>query len=143
MDYMGKNLINGFFIAYAKKDGACVQDNASFNPIYFNADEWIKFAKDCGMKYFVVTAKHHEGFALFKSFDKFNVVDATPFKRDIILELSNACKKYGIKFGIYYSQDLDWHDPNGGGYKSNHIPCSGVSWDNSWDFKDEKKKNYY
>lgn len=115
---------------------------STFNPIYFDADEWVKFAKDCGMKYIVITAKHHEGFALFKSFDKFNVVDSTPFKRDIILELSHACKKYGLKFGIYYSQDLDWHEEHGGGYLSNDQWCSGTTWDNSWDFLDSSKKDY-
>ena len=114
-----------------------------FNPIYFNADEIIKFAKDVGMKYFVVTSKHHDGFALFHSkVDKYNVVDATPCKRDIIGELANACAKYNMKFGLYYSQDLDWHDENGGGYLSNHIKCSGVSWDNSWDFTDASKKDF-
>ena len=114
-----------------------------FNPIYFDADEWVGFAKECGMTYFVITAKHHEGFALFKSeADSFNSVDATPFGRDIIKELSEACKRHGLKFGIYYSQDLDWHEKHGGGYKSNHIWCSGVSWDNSWDFKNPEEKDF-
>ena len=57
----------------------------AFNPVYFNADEIVKFAKDCGMKYLVFTSKHHEGFAMYHSkVDKFNVVDATPFKRDVL-----------------------------------------------------------
>ena len=89
----------------------------AFNPIYFDAEEWVKCAKDAGMTYIVVTSKHHDGFALFKSeASDFNVVDATPFKRDIIKELSDACRKYGLKFGLYYSQELDWHEFNGGGY---------------------------
>ena len=114
-----------------------------FNPIYFDADEWIRLAKDCGMKYFVITSKHHDGFAMFHSrVDKYNVVDATPFGRDVVGELANACARHGLKFGLYYSQDLDWHDPNGGGYLSNHIPCAGKTWDNSWDFPDEKAKNF-
>lgn len=114
----------------------------AFNPVYFDADEWVKFAKECGMKYLVVTTKHHEGFALFHSkVDKYNVVDATPFKRDIVGELANACAKYGLKLGFYYSQDLDWHDPNGGGYLS-HGGCAGVSWDNSWDFPNAAEKNF-
>lgn len=63
-----------------------------FNPIYFDADEWIRLAKDCGMKYFVITSKHHDGFAMFHSrVDKYNVVDATPFGRDVVGELANAC----------------------------------------------------
>ncbi len=114
-----------------------------FNPICFNADEIIKFAKECGMKYFVITTKHHDGFALFHSkVDKYNVVDATPFKRDIIEEFANACAKHGVKLGFYYSQDLDWHEEHGGGYLSNHIPCAGHSWDNSWDFPNEDKKDF-
>ena len=79
-----------------------------FNPVFFDADEWVQIAKDAGMKYFVVTAKHHEGFALFKSqASKFNVVDATPFGRDIIGELAESCRKYGMKLGLYYSQAID------------------------------------
>jgi len=115
----------------------------AFNPLYFNADELIQLAKDCGMEYFVVTSKHHDGFALFHSkASAFNSYDATPFHRDIIEELANACARKGIKLGLYYSQDLDWHEEHGGGYKSNHIRCAGVSWDNSWDFPDESKKDY-
>ena len=115
---------------------------ASFNPIYFNADEWIKLARRCGMKYFVVTSKHHDGFAMFHSkADRFNVVDATPFRRDVIGEIAEACYKYGLKLGLYYSQELDWHHPHGGGY-DNTSGCSGVSWDNSWDFKDRENKDF-
>lgn len=112
----------------------------AFNPIYFNADEWVDLAKKAGMKYMVVTTKHHEGFALFHSkVDKFNVVDATPFKRDIIKELSDACHKKGLKFGIYYSQALDWHEKNGAGYDK----VENIRWCNCWDFKDKKSKNYH
>ena len=115
----------------------------AFNPVYFNADVWVRFAKECGMKYFVITSKHHEGFALFHSkVDKFNVVDATPFGRDIIGELSEACYKHGLKFGLYYSQDLDWHEEHGGGYLSGHIPCAGTAWCNDWDFPNNDKKNF-
>ena len=72
---------------------------SAFNPIYFNADEWVDIAIESGMKYMVMTSKHHEGFALYHSkVDKFNVVDATPFKRDIVGELANACAKKGMKF---------------------------------------------
>lgn len=113
-----------------------------FNPIYFNADEWIRLAKDAGMKYFVFTSKHHDGFAMFRSrVDKYNVVDATPFKRDVVEELANACAKHGLKLGLYYSQELDWHHPHGGGYDQ-FCPCSGTSWDNNWDYPDREKKNF-
>ena len=115
----------------------------AFNPVFFDAEEWVKLAKDCGMKYFVVTSKHHDGFAMFHSkVDKYNVVDATPFGRDVIGEIAEACYKHGLKTGLYYSQDLDWHHPDGGGYLSNHIPSQGVTWDNSWDFPDAANKNF-
>ncbi len=115
----------------------------AFNPVYFNADEWVRFAKECGMKYIVVTSKHHEGFAMFKSrADKFNIVDATPFGHDVMAELAEACYKHDMKLGLYYSQDLDWHEKNGGGYLSNHIPNAGTTWDNSWDFPDEAHKDF-
>lgn len=114
----------------------------AFNPVFFNAEEWIKLAKECGMKYFVITSKHHDGFALFHSkVDKYNVVDATPFGRDIIGELAEACYKHGLKLGLYYSQDLDWHEEHGGGYLTTW-PCSGTSWCNNWDFPENDKKNF-
>ena len=85
-----------------------------FNPIKYNAEEWVKIAKDAGMKYMVLTSKHHDGFAMFKSeADPFNIVDATPFKRDVVKELAAACKKYGMKLGLYYSQAQDWTAPGG------------------------------
>ena len=114
----------------------------SFNPIYFNADEWIRLARDAGMKYFVFTSKHHDGFAMYHSrVDRFNVVDATAFGRDVVGELAEACYKYGLKFGLYYSQELDWHHPHGGGY-DRFEDCAGVSWDNSWDYPDREKKDF-
>ncbi len=114
-----------------------------FCPIYFDADEICAFAKRCGMKYLVVTAKHHEGFALFRSkADGFNVFDASPFHRDIIKELSTACEKHGLKFGVYYSQVIDWHEKHGGGYTCDPSDAAGDSWENSWDFPDKREKNY-
>jgi alpha-L-fucosidase len=89
-----------------------------FNPTAFDADAWVSIAKAAGMKYIVITAKHHEGFALFKSFDAFNAVDATPFGRDIIAELHAACARHGIDFGVYYSHSLDWRAGGDGGMKS-------------------------
>lgn len=112
----------------------------AFNPVGFDAEEYVKFAKGCGMKYIVITTKHHDGFAMYHSkCDKFNVYDATPFHRDVLEELALACKKYGLKLGVYYSQDLDWHHTHGGGYNSNGLYYnSGTTWDNSWDFTGEK-----
>ena len=113
-----------------------------FNPIYFDAEQWVKLAVDAGMQYFVFTAKHHDGFSMFRSrVDAYNVVDATPFHRDVVEELAAACQKYGLPLGLYYSQELDWHHPHGGGYDRTE-PCSGVSWDNSWDYPDREKKDF-
>ena len=87
-----------------------------FNPTDFDADEFVGLAKEAGMKYLVITAKHHDGFAMFDSkANPYNVVKATPFKRDIMKELADACAKQGIKFGFYYSQAQDWHHPGGFG----------------------------
>lgn len=86
-----------------------------FNPSKFNADEWVKLANGAGIKYMVITAKHHEGFAMFDSkVSDYNIMN-TPFKRDPMKELSAACKKGNVKMGFYYSQFLDWNEPNGGG----------------------------
>lgn len=115
----------------------------AFDPLYFNADEYVSFAKSCGMKYIVITTKHHEGFALFHSkVDRFNVADVSPCHRDLIDELANACAKQGMKLGFYYSQDLDWHEKDGGGYLTPRTGCAGVSWDNSWDFPNEGAKDF-
>ncbi len=102
---------------------------ARFNPVRFNADDWVTLAKDAGMKYIVITSKHHDGFALFKSAaSPYNVVDATPFKRDILKELADACARGGIRLGFYYSQSQDWHEPDGAG--------------NEWDFGPDDRKDY-
>jgi alpha-L-fucosidase len=100
-----------------------------FNPVKFDADAWVQLAQDAGMKYIVITSKHHDGFALFGSkVNRYNVVDATPFKRDILKELAAACAKRNMRLGFYYSQAQDWHEPNGAG--------------NSWDFVPNDKKDF-
>lgn len=101
---------------------------ADFNPVNFNATAWVALAKEAGIKYMVITAKHHEGFAMYDSkVSDYNIVKATPYKKDPMKALAEETRKQGIKFGFYYSQFVDWHEPNGGR--------------NSWDF-DESKKNY-
>jgi alpha-L-fucosidase len=115
----------------------------AFNPIYFDADEWVTLAREAGMKYIVMTAKHHEGFAMFKSeCDGYNVVDATPFGRDVIAELAEACRKQNMPFGLYYSQELDWHEPHGGGYFPKRLAVGGLHWTNNWDYPDDAAKNF-
>lgn len=88
------------------------QHASDFNPTAYNPDEWVKMAKDAGMKYLIITAKHHDGFALFKTkASDWNVVQATKYGKDLLLPLAKACKKYGIKLGFYYSQAVDWTNP--------------------------------
>ena len=85
-----------------------------FNPVNYDPDAWVKMAKDAGMKYIVITSKHHDGFALFETkASKWNVVDATMYGKDLLKPLAEACKKYGIKLGFYYSQAQDWNNPGG------------------------------
>lgn len=85
-----------------------------FNPVKYDPDAWVKMAKDAGMKYIVITAKHHDGFALFDSkATKWDIVDATPYGKDLLKPLADACRKYGIKLGFYYSQAQDWNNPGG------------------------------
>ena len=87
-----------------------------FNPVKFNADEWVLLAKAAGMKYMVITTKHHDGFSMFDSaVTAYDIVDATPFKRDPIAELKAACDRHGLKLGLYYSHAQDWNEPDGYG----------------------------
>jgi alpha-L-fucosidase len=100
-----------------------------WNPVRFDAEAWVRLAQDAGMKYIVITSKHHDGFALFGSkASPWNVVDATPFKRDVLKELAAACAKAGMPLGFYYSQAQDWHEPNGAG--------------NEWDFGPDDEKDF-
>lgn len=89
--------------------------SSNFNPVKFDAEQIVKQAKDAGMKYIVFTTKHHDGFAMFKSSaSSYNIVDYTPFKRDVVAELAEACRKNNMKLGFYYSQSQDWVNPGGG-----------------------------
>ncbi len=91
-----------------------------FNPVKYDPDQWVSLAKQAGMKYIVITSKHHDGFALFESkASDWNVVEATPYGKDLLKPLAEACKKYGIKLGFYYSQAQDWNNP-GGAAKGGH-----------------------
>jgi len=106
-----------------------------FNPVGFDAKAWAAIAKKAGMKYMVLTAKHHDGFSMFRSrLTPYNVVDATPFKRDVTRELADACRDSGIRFGCYYSIDRDWYRPQGPGnnYKQNNV----------WDYPNSRKEDF-
>jgi len=94
-----------------------------FNPVKFDAKVWVKTAKDAGMKYIVITAKHHDGFANFDTqASDWNIVKATSYGKDILKPLAAACRKYGVKLGFYYSQAQDWHEPNGAGNNNDFGP---------------------
>jgi len=87
---------------------------SQFNPVKYDADAWVRMAKEAGMKYIVITAKHHDGFALFDSrASTWDMVDATPYGKDLIKPLAEACRKHGIKLGLYYSHAQDWVNPGG------------------------------
>ncbi|MDE5639706.1 MAG: alpha-L-fucosidase, partial [Odoribacter sp.] len=82
---------------------------SGFYPSRFDADEWVRVAKEAGMKYICITSRHHDGFSMFDTKQSdYNIVKATPFKRDVIAELAEACRKAGLKLFFYYSH-LDWH----------------------------------
>jgi alpha-L-fucosidase len=99
-----------------------------FNPTKFDADAWVRLAKQAGQKYLTITCKHHDGFCMYDSqVSDYDIVDATPFGRDPMKELAEACQRHGIRLCFYYSQTQDWHHPNGDG--------------NDWDY-DESRKDF-
>ncbi len=82
---------------------------AGFYPSRFDADEWVRAIKGAGARYICITSRHHDGFSMFKSnVSDYNIVDATPFKRDVLKELADACQRHGIKLHFYYSH-LEWN----------------------------------
>ncbi|WP_343521642.1 alpha-L-fucosidase [Pedobacter sp.] len=109
---------------------------SQFNPVNFDADRWVKQAKETGMKYIVFTAKHHDGFAMYNSASSdYNIVKRSLFKRDPIAELAKACKKYKITLCLYYSLGRDWQDPD---VPTNWPVKAGRS--NTWDYPNEDAK---
>jgi alpha-L-fucosidase len=104
-----------------------------FNPTKFDADRWVRIARDAGMKYMIITSKHHDGFAMWDSkASDYNIVARTPWKRDPIRELAEATRKHGLKLGVYYSLGRDWQDPD--------VPTKDGYRSNTWDYPDESKK---
>ncbi len=100
---------------------------AKFNPTKFDAAAIVRLAREAGQRYLVITAKHHDGFAMYDSpSNPYNIVAATPWAHDPMKDLARECKKQGVTLCFYYSQDLDWHHPDG-------------AW-NDWDF-DKARKN--
>jgi alpha-L-fucosidase len=95
-----------------------------FNPVRFDATEWVRIAKDAGMKYIIITSKHHDGFALWDSeVSEYDIVDATPFGRDVLRELAEAAEREGIRLGFYHSI-MDWHHPDA---QAPHYPTYNTS----------------
>lgn len=107
----------------------------SFQPEKFDANAWVDVAKKAGMKYVVITAKHHDGFSMFDSkVTDYDIIDATPYKRDIISQLEKACHRAGLHFGVYYSVDRDWYRPTGPGNRYKQT--------NTWDFPNSTQKDF-
>lgn len=101
-----------------------------FNPVKYNPDYWVQLAKEAGMKYIVITSKHHDGFALFDSkVTDWDVVDATPYGKDLLKPLAEACQRHGIKLGFYYSQAQDWNHPGGAAAGGHWDPAQDGSMD--------------
>lgn len=123
-----------------------------FNPTGFNADDWVKLAKEAGMKYIVAMTKHHDGFSMYRStVTEFNIYDYTSFRRDPIEEIYQACQKYGIRLGLYYSHSIDWMDGGDAGnaqYKQEHTRVEASANEaekyaaNIWDPSPEKYDDY-
>lgn len=120
---------------------------ANFNPTKFNAEEWVKLCKAAGMKYMVITSKHHDGFAMWdtkvKGWENYDIVDGTKFKRDPMLELKRACDKHGIKFGFYYSHAQDWSHRYGqrNNWDFNHPTSKRPPWYNMPEWKHHIEKS--
>ena len=112
---------------------------STFNPSRFDAEEWVLLAKAAGMRYITITSRHHDGFSMFGSrVSRYNIVDWTPFRRDPLKELAEACRRHGLKLFFYYSQ-LDWHHPDywprGETGRASGRADEGV-WDRYLDFMD-------
>jgi alpha-L-fucosidase len=98
-----------------------------FNPVRYDAEQIVTFAKQAGQKYIVFTSKHHDGFCMYKTAQtNYNIVEATPYGKDTLRALADACEKHDMKLGLYYSQTQDWHHPGGDG--------------NTWDFAPSQEK---
>lgn len=115
---------------------------AQFNPTEFDAEKWVLTAKSAGMNYIIITAKHHDGFSMFKSeVSPFNIVDATPFGRDPMKELAEACRRHGLKLGFYYSHVREWRHPMAQSLEAQGRPDRFGNYGNFWDYPDENRKD--
>ena len=136
--HIGEWLMRDFNIPVAEY----AQYAKRFAPTNFDAEQWVKIARDAGMKYIVITAKHHDGFAMFHSHvGHYNVYDATPWHHDPLQELAVACRKQGIRLGFYYSEAQDWHHP--GGAAANKHADADVDAEHHWDKAQEGSMDEY
>jgi alpha-L-fucosidase len=105
-----------------------------FHPDAWNAERIVLAAKAAGMRYVILTGKHHDGFAMYDTaVNGYDTVDGTPWKRDPLRELADACAKHDMNLGVYYSLGRDWHHPD--------AVCQ-EKWNNNWDFPDSSARNY-
>lgn len=136
-------LARGEWVMYNEKIPIVEYDKLppKFNPTEFDAKKWVKLAKDTGMKYIIITSRHHDGFSMFKTdVDDFNIVDGTPFGKDPLMELAEECQKEGIRLCFYYSHVREWRHPHA---QSLEVFGKGKlgNFGNYWDYPEENKKN--
>lgn len=122
--WQGKQITNGYSEQIMSHAPITREDYAAlakdFNPTQFDAEAIVKLAQDAGMKFIVITSKHHDGFNMFHTkLTDYNIVDATPYGKDVVKELAEACARHGIKFGVYYSS-IDWHFPGATFYETDN-----------------------
>lgn len=111
-----------------------------WHPTDFDPDAWVRVAREAGMKYIILTSKHHDGFAMFDSpTSAYNSVRATPWHRDAVAELAAACRRGGLRFGVYYSLGRDWQDPA----VPSDRKADGKRRSNDWDWPDESTKDFH
>jgi alpha-L-fucosidase len=135
LDGLGEHMMMRLKIPRA--DYAKIADG--FNPVKFDAEAWVAIAQAAGMKYLVITSKHHDGFAMFDSpSSDYDIVKRTPWHRDPVKELAEACRRHGLRFGVYHSLGRDWDDPD----VPTDLKPDGWRRSNTWDFPDEGKKDF-
>jgi alpha-L-fucosidase len=122
--WQGKEVTNGYSEQIMSHAPISREDYAalakSFNPTAFDAEAIVRLAQDAGMKFIVITSKHHDGFNMFHTrLTDYNIVDATPYGKDVVKELAEACARHGMKFGVYYSS-IDWHYPGATFYETDN-----------------------
>lgn len=126
------------FAAQIPRDEYLKRAKEDFKAEKFDAKEWVRMAKEAGMKYIVITSKHHDGIALLNTPVGHTIFKDTDIRRDILKELVNEARKAGLKIGFYYSQALDWNNPGGMGWiPQNDAPNREASYADKAKYTDE------